>query len=520
MAVTNYSRWVMKSQFTILLVWLCSHVTFAQKEANIWYFGSQAGFDFNTNCQPTALTNSPIDANFGVAVLSDGKTGQLLVYTNGHEVFNREHRVMPTGTYKDYAGSGPFPQRALFVPVPDQPSVYYFFRMSEVFSTGNLTNLVDLHYSRVDMRLDSGRGDVIQNDKDTDLAGGLACRLTAVRHANGRDYWLLAHQWNSDAFLIYPITSKGIGKADTIHIGSAYRDQEPWGFIKASPNGQKLACSVLNTTARPFDLFDFNASTGKLSNYLSLGDIRVQYGVSFSPDNTKLYVSNRTLAEPGQNASREVIRQYDLKAGTTEAIVMSGKSIIYQNPNRALAEAVETNRTGFYSPALQIAPDGRIYAAADYSNEVSGDPCQNCKHHFLVINKPNEVGFACDVQLQTAELGSGTVGDVSDWPNFMQHYFNGLLPRDCAFDSNDECSADNIRLFPSPASNTLEILVTDICFTPYTLRIINMAGQILAEHDVKTPVSQQVNVSQLAGGMYVAELRFANRTITKRFLKH
>lgn len=518
--MANYSRWIMKSQFTILLVWLCAYTACAQKEANIWYFGSRAGFDFNKNCQPTALSDSPIDANFGVAVMSDGKTGQLLVYTNGHQVFNRDHRVMPAGTYEDYAGSGPFPQRALFIPVPDQPSAYYFFRMAEVLSNGNPTTIVNLRYSRIEMTLDGGLGDVVRNGRDADLAGGLACRLTAIRHTNGRDYWLLTHQWNSDAFLVYPVTSKGVGKADTLHIGSTYTDQEPWGFIKASPDGQKLACSVLNITARPFDLFDFDASTGKLSNYLSLGNIRIQYGVSFSPDNTKLYVSNRVVAEPGQNNSREVIRQYNLKAGTTAAIVASGKSIIYQNPNRALTESIENNRTGFYSPALQIAPDGRIYAAADYSNEISGDPCQSCRRHFLVINKPNEAGFTCDVQLQTAELGSGAVGDVSDWPNFMQHYFNGLVPRNCAFDSNDDCTAVNIQLFPSPATNVLEILVTDLCFTPYTLRIVNMTGQILAEYDVKMPRSQQVDVSQLADGMYVAELHFTDRTITKRFLKH
>ena len=504
----------------VLLLWLCSCSAFAQKEAAIWYFGNRAGFDFSTNCQPTALIDGSVDASFGVAVMSDGKTGQLLFYTNGYQVWNREHTVMPNADFEAYAGSGPFPQRALIVPVPDHPLMYYCFRMAEVYSNGNPLNSVSLRYSVINMVLDGGRGDVLQDGKDTPLADGLASRLTAIRHTNGRDYWVLTHQWNNNSFLVYPVTSAGVGKADTIRIGSTYRNQENLGFIKASPDGQKLACSAVSNSDRPFDLFDFDASTGKISNYVNLGNIRSQYGISFSPDNTKLYVTNQSLVNSGQTDSKEVIRQYDLKAGNIDAIIASGKSIIYQNSRSTIAELIGIKRTGFYAPALQIGPDGRIYVAADYSNDVNGIPCQSCKHHFLVINKPNELGFNCDIQAQTAELGSGTVGDVSDLPNFMQHYFNDLAPKDCAFDRNDECTADNVQFFPIPAKNVLEILITDICFTPYTLRVINVAGQILAQHEVKTPRSQQVNVSQLADGIYFAEMHFSNRTITKRFLKH
>ena len=508
----------MKLLLIVLLLWQCCFATFAQKEAAIWYFGNRAGFDFNANCQPTILTDGPNDVSFGVAVISDRKTGQLLFYTNGDRVWNREHATMPNGTYDPYAGSGPFPQRALIVPVPDKPSQYYIFRATEM--NHDPASYVGLRYSTVDMTLDNGRGDVLQTGKDIPLADGLASRLTAIRHTNGRDYWVLTHQGNGNAFLVYPVTPTGVGIADTIRIGSMYRSPTDRGFMKVSPDGKKLACSVLSASARPFDLFDFDASTGQLSNYVSLGNIRFQYGVSFSPDNTKLYVTNRTVANPGQNYSEEIIRQYDLKAGSTAAVIASGKSIIYQNPYGTIAELIGTKRTGFYSPALQIGPDGRIYAAADYSNEVNQTNCQNCKRHFLVINKPNELGFDCDVQLQAAELGTGTVGDVSDLPNFMQHYFNGLTPKDCPFDKNDECTADNVQLFANPTKDVLEILVTDICFTPYTLRIVDVAGQVLAQYEIRTPLSQKLDVSTLAAGIYFAELHFTNRTTTKRFLKH
>lgn len=505
----------------LLLLLLCgfSYSLSAQKEANIWYFGQNAGLDFNTNCQPTALDDSRIGADGGSATLSDGKTGQLLFYTNGLDVWNRKHGLMPNGRYGPDRGFI-FPnQGSLIVPSPGNTFLYYLFRMAETrLPPNSAAYFARLSFSLIDMRLDGGRGDVVVAGKDSVLTDGLAARLTGIPHANGRDYWVLTHQFNSNAFLVYPVTSAGVGKADTIRIGSTYRNQEVEGFLKASPNGRRLAASATNSTARPFDLFDFDAATGKISNYVNLGNVRWQYGVSFSPDNTKLYVTNQTIVDA--DLSTELIRQYDLTAGSTERIIASGKSIIYQNPDTNIPYQGRQARNGFHSPSLQIGPDGRIYAAADYSNGVDGGTCLNCTRHLIIINNPNAPGFACDVQSQVAELGSGSVGDSNDFPNFMQHYFNGLEPKDCTFDRNDECTDTNVQIFPNPAKDVLEILINDICFTAYTLRVINAAGQVLATHQVTTPRSQKLDVAHFAMGIYFAELRFANRTTVKRFVKH
>ena len=507
----------MKSLLTLCFLCGCFATLFAQKEANIWYFGQQAGLDFNTNCQPTALNDGQTYFESS-AVMSNGKTGQLLFYTDNYTVWNRQHQPMPNGIFTAYAGTLGTTQGPLIIPVPGDSLSCHLFRMTE--TNGTLTGGADytrLSHFIVDMRLNGGLGDLVKTNQDSTLSVGLVGKLTAVRHANKRDYWVLTHQWNSNAFLVYPVTPSGIGKADTIRIGSAYVRQDVYGFLKASPDGTKLASSFLSTFARPLDLFDFDPATGKITNYVSLGDVRLQYGLSFSPDNSKLYVTNRTVVDAELNT--ELIRQYDLKAGDTQAIIKSGKSIIYQNPTTNIPYNRKAARNGFYAPAMQTGPDGRIYLIADYSNNIIGDPCTNCKKHLIVINKPNESGFACDVQLQAAELGKGLVGDVNSLPNFMEHYFNGLEPNDCAFDRNDECTDANVRIFPNPVKDQLEILITDICFTPYTLRIIDVAGRVLATYNVSTPRSQSLDVGTLPGGIYFAELRFIGRTTVKRFLK-
>src|SRR5438552_12167024 len=74
----------MNSKPTLLLtiiILLLSQKSFAQKEANIWYFGSYGGVDFNSGA-PVVLTNSAMSAFEGCTSIAN-HNGQLLFYTDG-----------------------------------------------------------------------------------------------------------------------------------------------------------------------------------------------------------------------------------------------------------------------------------------------------------------------------------------------------------------------------------------------------------------------------------------------------
>ncbi|SFF20900.1 T9SS type A sorting domain-containing protein [Spirosoma endophyticum] len=506
----------LKLALTLLLVSLSTHLTLAQKEANTWYFGDYAGLEFSTDCQPVALDNSQMTLSYvSPAVMSEPLTGQLLFYTNSYQVWDKNHRVMPNGAFAaKFEGEDTSPQIALIVPVPGQPFRYYLFRLSGNDSLdAGYANHSRLNYSIIDMRLQEGDGDVVTSQKN--CQEGFANRLTAIRHQNGRDYWLLTHLAESDAFLVYPITSAGIGRADTSHIGSVIQKNEV-GQIKASPDGQKLACTTLSSQAHPFELFDFDATTGQLTNDVNLGDLRLQYGLSFSPDNSKLYVTTRTRAVVTEDKP-ELVRQYDLRAGSVDAIKASGKSVLYQNPYSNFSSASAQTQGDFVAAQLQIGPDGRIYATA---NANASSSSLTSGRHFLIINQPNEPGFGCDVQLQVAELGRGMVGNFGTLPNFMQHYFDGLAPQTCSFDQNDECTGANIEVYPNPVKDVFELRITDLCFSPYELRITNESGQQVANQTVKAPGSFKVSLTGLAAGIYFVELQFANHRTVKRLVKY
>jgi len=69
-----------KNVFFLFL--LFSLASFAQGEANVWYFGENAGIDFNSGV-PVALTDGQLDTLEGCATISNG-AGQLLFYEKNH----------------------------------------------------------------------------------------------------------------------------------------------------------------------------------------------------------------------------------------------------------------------------------------------------------------------------------------------------------------------------------------------------------------------------------------------------
>src|SRR5688572_27382027 len=140
----------------------------AQKEANIWYFGAQAGMDFNGGA-PVSLSNGQLYTTEGCASIADAN-GNLLFYTEGVNVYNRLHVTMPNGT--GLMGGTSASQSAMILPVPGNSTQYYIFTVPNTASGG-------LTYSMVDMTLAGGNGDV--TTKNAALgAVNVAEKLTAT----------------------------------------------------------------------------------------------------------------------------------------------------------------------------------------------------------------------------------------------------------------------------------------------------------------------------------------------------
>lgn len=177
-----------------------------QHQTDHWAFGQGAGLTFfMTGSVPSG--QHPMDQFEGVAIQSDAGTGQLFFSTNGRFVWNRNDQPMPNGN--DLRGSGYSTQSALIVPFPTNPNLYYLFTIRQYNEPGDDGLFGGLYYSIVDMRLDQGLGDVQLSTKNTLIERYTTEKLTAVPHANKRDYWILSHAYNSDQFLVYLLTPEG-----------------------------------------------------------------------------------------------------------------------------------------------------------------------------------------------------------------------------------------------------------------------------------------------------------------------
>lgn len=330
----------------------------AQKEKAIWYFGNGAGLDFN-NTPPTAIDGFNDNATGG-STMSDA-SGNFLFYTNGISVWDRNFVQMPNG----FDLNGHQQSGALIVPFPGSNSLYY------IFTTPHPTRPYEgLNYSIVDISI--GTGDVIS--KNTVLLDTACEKLAAIETCDGSGYWLLTHQYGSNAFYAYLITSAGIEPPVISRVGMVVDSnyQASLGQIKFSSKGDKVVCSnyLLGT-----QIFDFDATTGLLSNPITIaGGIpegKERYGACFSPDDSKLYLTSPRFFRRGG------LYQYDLLAPDIEA------SEKFMDTLSAMGE-------------LQLGIDGKIYVA-------------NIGQHYLgVIHNPNGTALTCDYQVRGVSLGGDT----------------------------------------------------------------------------------------------------------------
>ena len=132
----------MKKHLLLLFVLILSLSCYAQGEANIWYFGRNAGLDFNSG-NPISLNDGQLSTEEGCATISNSN-GNLLFYTDGITVWNKNHQIMPNGI--GLLGDPSSAQSAIIVPKPNSSTIYYVFTTPSVGNT-----LIGACFSEVDM---------------------------------------------------------------------------------------------------------------------------------------------------------------------------------------------------------------------------------------------------------------------------------------------------------------------------------------------------------------------------------
>jgi len=322
--------------------------------------------------------------------MSDAE-GALLFYFNGKELFNTNHELILNGDsmYTGALDRGyDIPQGTLLLPFPENPNQFlilsthitYYDELSDVAGE-------QLYYSILDMEANEGQGHVtIKNEllEEYLVHGG---QLTATRHANGRDWWIIWPYWDSNRFMRFLVNPEGITRHEDQIIGDSIRS----GFGQAlyTPDGSRfITYNNRYIDEEPIaDIYDFDRCSGTLSNQVRITApiAGASNGAAISHDSHFLYLINRGY-----------IYQYDLLA-----------------PDIAATQDTVAVFDGALDPWFpasffmgQLARDGKIYVSSP-----------NGVLSLTVIEHPDRQGEACAVNQHAVRLPVYNAFGIPTFPN-------------------------------------------------------------------------------------------------------
>lgn len=385
------------------------------KANSVWAFGNSAGLDFNSGMPAPFISSYNADGGFNESGCSVAhpETGELFFYFDGKVCWNSDHEIMPNGTLimgQTYTTT----QGAVVVPVIDSPGKYYLFALygstgyggSDPANTGAAGGY--LFYSKIDMSLEGGKGDIVAGEKNVILdTDSLSESMIAVPGDNC-DVWLIVHSYHQAVFKAYHITSQGIDLnpvlSETGTQIQTYIDIEGFktasyaiGGMAISPDRQKIAISSCN----PFALLanmglgfvpegwvgvlvaQFDPATGMVADAIQVEKNLTPYTLSFSPDNSKLYMVNMDYA-----TFEKKLDQYYVSIMDSLAIAMSKVTISTVPAADPLEDYFK-----LYGDTLYLCTNPGIDALS-------------------TINNPNAAGLDCDFQLNSISLAPGTATNI------------------------------------------------------------------------------------------------------------
>src|SRR5690606_8287199 len=351
---------------------------------NIWYFGNGAGLDFNRDPDnPDAPTPRPIqnphpqNIPAGVTTISD-QAGKVLFYTDGQTVWDLNGNPMQNG--ENIGGDNQASQSVLAVPLPQEETLYYLFT-TQTSAAGN----PEVNFSLVDIKGDNaqGVGNVVSGNN---FLFSPSTQHSAALGA-GDTTWVAFHEIGNNTFRFYPVSNEGIGQAVLSSVGGNHEFGTGVGTMKFSPDGSKLAVTIHEGGNNRVEIFDFDQQTGELTEYaiLDLGSEGQVYGLEFSEDSGRILVSYRN-GGPGIEEffiqSTETTDNSDPENPVTTTCPPCFEGA---NSKEEIRQCILDSRKavpdtrGLDLGALQIGPDGQIYAAIVGSNLIGQIQVeQNC----------------------------------------------------------------------------------------------------------------------------------------------
>ncbi len=421
----------------LLLLGLIVFIPFqllSQGMNNTWLLGNDPGWInfgrivFDSSSYQLTTETRKMSFKGTQATISDNQ-GNFLMSSNGVWIANANNDTMLNGAGLNpgyYVQNWPdglvITNGNIIVPYPGDTTKFVLFHQTRN-SPNHPSEL--LYYSIIDKTLDNNLGGVISKN-DTVLQDTINWGLTACRHANGRDWWVVVMHDSSDIVHKILFTSNGIESVTSQSLGYL---PFPWSHVVQltfSPDGSKLISTTYNPNVNDLKnyllIFDFDRCSGFFFNtqIIQLTDSAYLWGLAFSPSGNIIY-----------SCSSEYLFQINTNTLSVDTVATYDGFMSGFPPNCCA--------TTFWN--MYLAANGKIYIT-------SGSGVQ----HIHEMNYPDSAGVACDVQQHTITLGN--YFHLRAVPNHPNYYLGALTGSPCdTLTSVHEMAEHDFKFSVSPNPN-------------------------------------------------------------------
>jgi PKD repeat protein len=395
----------MKNLFLICLLLITNRLT-SQNHDYYWplgygSFSSDTTFgrtviDFNQ--APPLLYREDRNPNINATVASYcDEFGQMIYYTNGIKILNSNHEVVPNGNNLNtgyYAIDNSYtgyrvPNSEFFVPKPGHPDSLILLHIS--IGDDDLVGISGKTLHHTTLTLNNDTSGVVASKNVPLLEEVSLGSISAVKHANGRDWWVIGATDSKNNYFRLLIAPEGISLIEEFDLEPDFPFLYVSSYFAFSPDGSKMIRYYVTNGAY---IYDFDRCNGTFSNpvFVPLPESSHGGGLSISPNSQFVYV-----------LSPREIYQIDLWAGNIAAskqIVAVWDGLWYPFP------------TFFF--LSQLGPDGRVYI-----NTANGTRALH------TIQYPNKKGLACEVRQGGMLLPTHNAFTMPHFPNYRLGSLDG-----------------------------------------------------------------------------------------------
>jgi len=387
------------------------------------------------------------------------------------------------------------------VPFPDGQNKYYLFYQ-------NVAGSMDgIFYAIIDMNTvwgTPGLGEVIIKGQQITNHRIADC-LQAVKHGNGRDWWLVtkfsdANLTTLNRFAVFLVTSNGI--SNPVFYDS--NDAMDMDFQKIIFNNSYTKIMNINLYGYMCE-FDFDRCSGVISNphviypeITSLPYNRVFWEGAYSPNDSVFYIATNRYPL----LLNCYLLQFDLTASDIPASCDTLDDYLFP---------IEPG-------AVRLAPDGKIYYSRAYKSPgVNSYPYADSMYNYInmnlsVINEPDNIGAACNYQPFSFYLGGKrTYYGLPNNPDYDLGALAGSVCDTITGIAPSPLERGEVRFYPNPAKEKVRFEYSEPVSENSQIEVYDNLGVMVKKIILtKGSISTTFSINDLPPGMYLCRVFINN----------